>query len=124
MDVKEYVLLIDDNDDFLDTISFWLNNKGYKIRIARDGQSGLDMIKEQEPDLVFLDINMPGIDGIEVLRRIRETNKGLPVVMVTAVYTDKRLEEAKKLGISGFFPKECDLDQLVNILQVAIRRHR
>ena len=116
------VLLIDDEVDFLESVSYWLTSKGYDVTKAVGGEPGLQIVKEGRHDVVFLDVMMPGIDGIETLRRIRTFNKTLPVILVTAATTeDSKFAGAKALGISGLFPKGGSLTQLVEVLQVAIR---
>ena len=79
-------------------------------------------MKRAPPDMVFLDINMPGINGIETLRRIRALNRDLPVVMVTAAYQDeKNISQASSLGIAGFFPKNSSLSELARVIETCLR---
>ena len=120
------VLLVDDEPDFQETIAFWLTAKGYQVSKARSGQDALAILKENHQDVVFLDVNMPVMDGIETLRRIRAINKSLPVILVTAsnLTDENQYAGAKALGISGLFPKGSDLTQLTEVLQVALRRLR
>ena len=120
------VLLIDDEADFLESISYWLTSKGYEVRKASSGEQGLAILKEHKPDIVFLDVMMPEMDGIETLRRIRAIDKALPVVLVTAsnLTDENKYAGAKALGISGLFPKGTSLTQLGEVLQVALRRLR
>ena len=118
------ILLVDDEKDFVETIVFWLKTKGYAVDVAYDGKTALGMIDERRPKIVFLDINMPGMDGIETLRLIRQKYASLPVIMLTAYGTEKKLGEAKKLGISGFFPKDGDFEELAGFIDAALRSHR
>jgi len=121
---KVHVLLVDDEQDFLEPVSFWLQSKGYRVTTANSGQAALDVIHRGTPDIVFLDIHMPGMDGLETLRHIRETHKDLPVIIVTAVYQDeKNFSTANKLGISGFFPKQSTLSELTSIIQTCLKAH-
>ena len=118
------VLLVDDERDFLETISFWLSAKGYQVSIAIGGEQALEHLKRERPDIVCLDVNMPGIDGIETLRRIRTVHKQLPVILVTASYQDQnKFAGAQALGISGLFPKGGSLSELSQALEVALRTH-
>lgn len=115
------VLLVDDEQDFLDPIAFWLESKGYTIQKAGNGKIALDMIALSVPDIVLLDINMPVMNGIDCLRHIRDLHPHLPVVMITAEI--ERLPALQELGISGFFPKEGTLEHLEQLLDPIIRMH-
>ncbi|OGX35713.1 MAG: hypothetical protein A3C36_03160 [Omnitrophica WOR_2 bacterium RIFCSPHIGHO2_02_FULL_52_10] len=115
------VLLVDDEQDFLDPIAFWLESKGYKIQTAENGKIALEVIEHSVPDIVLLDINMPVMNGIDCLRHIRELHPHLPVIMITAEI--ERLPALQELGISGFFPKEGTLEHLEQLLEPIIRMH-
>ena len=120
------VLLIDDEADFLTSVSYWLTSKGYEVSQASSGEQGLAVLKERRHDLVFLDVLMPGIDGIETLRRIRALDRTLPVILVTTsdLADDNTYAGAKALGVSGVFAKGTSLTELGEVLQVALRKPR
>lgn len=125
MDEKIKILLVDDEPDFLVPIAFWLNSKGYEVAVSSSGEKALDMIKkEKKPNVVFLDINMPGMDGLETLRRIRRIDKDLSVIMVTAYADEEKFSQAKKLNTSGFFPKGGSLEELQKTIEVTLRTHK
>jgi len=115
------VLLVDDEKDFLEPITFWLESKNYKVRTASNGEEAIKLIKKEIPNIVLLDINMPVMNGIETLKHIRENYDNLPVIMITAQI--ERLPEIQDMGISGFFPKEGTLEQLEQLLEPVIRIH-
>ncbi len=118
------VLMVDDETDFLEPVAFWLKSKGYAVTTVTNGEEAVELVKRAPPDVVFLDINMPGIDGIETLRRIRALTRDLPVVMVTAAYQDeKNISQASSLGIAGFFPKNNSLSELVRVIETCLRVH-
>lgn len=121
MDNKPRILLVDDEADYVDTISEWLRSKGYDVSASHDGAEALALIKAQSIDIVFLDLRMPKEDGIQTLTQIRRINKELPVILVTAYAEDPAIVKANELGISGIFPKEGGLDKLTQTLEVAIR---
>jgi len=121
MEKKFNILLVDDEQDFLDPIAFWLESKGYGIRTALNGEEALKLVDQEIPDIVLLDINMPVMDGIETLKRIREKYQTLPVVMITA--ESEQLPVFQDMGISGFFPKEGTLEQLEGLLDPVLRIH-
>src|SRR3989338_1495811 len=120
------VLLVDDEEDFLESVAFWLTSKGYHVTKAHDGETALAMLKEGRHDVVFLDVMMPRLDGIETLRRLRAFNKTIPVVLVTAsnLADENKYAGAKALGFSGLFPKGSSLTQLTQALEVALRTLR
>jgi len=115
------ILLVDDEQDFLDPIAFWLESKSYTVRTASNGEEALKLIKEEIPHIVLLDINMPVMDGIETLKHIRENYDNLPVIMITAEI--ERLPILQEMGIAGFFPKEGTLKHLEELLDPIIRIH-
>lgn len=116
------ILVIDDEPDFLTLIKIRLEAVGYGVITASSGQEGLDKIKSEAPDVVFLDILMPEMDGLEVLKQIRQVNKTLPVFIITVFSDDtefdqQRLKFAKDLGATGRIFKTKDLtEQLRNIV--------
>ncbi len=119
------VLLVDDETDFTEPIAFWLKSRGYGVATAVNGQEALQMVQGSRPDIVFLDINMPVMDGLEALRQLRDIDKDLPVIMVTAAFgSEDKITRAKELGVSGFFAKNYTFDQLVQMIQVTLRTHR
>ena len=119
------ILLVDDETDFTEPIAFWLKSRGYGVATAANGEQAVQMIRSSCPDIIFLDINMPVMDGLECLRQLREFDKNLPVVMVTAAFgSEEKITRAKELGVSGFFAKNYTFDQLVQMIQVTLRTHR
>ena len=115
------ILLVDDEQDFLDPIAFWLESKKYTVRTAPNGEEAIKLIKQEIPDIVLLDINMPVMNGIDTLKCIRENYDNLPVIMITG--ESEKLPILQEMGISGFFPKEGTLEQLEQLLEPIIRIH-
>ena len=113
---KLKVLIVDDEPEFVELVKMRLESCGYDVITAPDGKAGLAQIKTGAPDAVLLDIFMPGIDGLEVLKKIRRHNKVLPVFIVTAFSSEDRFEKARKYNVSGFIVKTSDLKkEVVNI---------
>lgn len=118
------VLLVDDEKDYTLAMSYWLKSKGYAVVSTFDGEGALKMIKENPPDIVLLDLNMPVMDGVETLKRIREFNKDLPVIIISAFVQDLRLKEAPAYNISGVFYKGEDFSASLALLEAALRTHK
>jgi DNA-binding NtrC family response regulator len=117
---KKKILVVDDEADFLEVIRIRLESSGYEVIISMSGEDALKKIKEESPSAVLLDILMPGIDGLEVLKRIRKIDENLPVYMITAFSTEERFKAANKLGASGFIVKTDDLAKQIKSIQGAI----
>lgn len=121
MSVKR-VLLVDDEEDILNVIKVMVASWGYDVITAMTGEEALEIIKDNKTiDAVVLDIMMPGIDGIETLRRIRSFNKQLPVFMLTAYPSLKNMREAEKLGISGFIQKGAEFRNASEVIRIALK---
>jgi len=123
MNITGHILLVDDEKDFLDTLSFWLESKGYTVKTTQSGKQALEMVDAEKPYLIFMDINMPEMSGIELLGELRKKNKTIPVIMLTAASSRERMQAAEELGISGFFPKQESLEMLVKLIDVTLRTH-
>lgn len=104
------ILVVDDNEMNRDMLSRRLGRRGFDVATAADGQEALEALDQQPFDLVLLDIMMPGIDGMEVLRRVRETRSAseLPIIMATAKTESEDVVEALKLGANDYVTKPLD----------------
>jgi DNA-binding response OmpR family regulator len=118
------ILLVDDEPDFTDPIEFWLKKRDFEVAVVNNGEDAIKNIKENKPDIVFMDINMPGLSGVETLERIREFDSELPVIMLTAYGTGKDLKKAADLKISGFFPKQSEYTDLLKVIDTTLRTHK
>jgi two-component system nitrogen regulation response regulator NtrX len=116
------ILVVDDEKGIRDSIKMILEYEGYEIAFAENGQQALQKIAGT--DLVLLDVKMAGMDGIEVLQKIRERNTELPVVMISGHGTIETAVEATKLGAFDFLPKPLDRDKLVITVRNALQQGR
>jgi CheY-like chemotaxis protein len=122
MDIK--VLIVEDEADFRQLMTFWLKSKGYSVVTASDGKSAVEMVKQQKPDIVFLDLYLPIMDGVEVLKEIRMIDKELPVIIISAYVDDPRAKKANAYSHSGIFSKGEDFSQGLTLLESALRTHK
>jgi len=124
MDNPIRVLVVDDEKDFLFTMDYWLRTKGYEVMTASNGQEAIEIINKKPVDIIFLDMHMPVMDGVETLKNIRELNKDTPVIIITAYAADEKRIEAEKYGVSGFFYKDKDFTESSTLIETVLRRHK
>lgn len=115
------ILVIDDQEDFLETLSFWLRTKGYEVKSFVRAVEGVEALKKGGFDLVILDFQMPGMDGIEAITKIREFDKKIPVLILTAYADSAIIREIKRFNVAGFFSKMEKLDELQQTIDVLLR---
>ena len=115
------VLLVDDEQEFIETLSERLKMRDLDTKLALDGEQALEAVQDDEPDVMLLDLKMPGMDGMEVLRKVKKAFPGVQVVMLTGHGTDKDEEQAKHLGAYAYLQKPVDLEHLVVTLRDAFQ---
>jgi uncharacterized membrane protein (UPF0127 family)/ActR/RegA family two-component response regulator len=121
------VLIIDDEKDFLSSMEFWFRSQGYAVLTASGGPEALDVLKKTVPNIIFLDYLMPGMNGVEVLHRLRRMYPRIPVVMLTAHAREDVRIEAYKHGANGVFDKSLDFykaEHLINSLVRVVSKER
>ena len=118
---KQHILIVDDDENIAELISLYLNKELYETTIARDGETALDLYERLKPDLLLLDIMLPGIDGYEICRRIRATSL-TPIIMLSAKgeVFDKVL--GLELGADDYIEKPFDPKELVARVKALLRR--
>lgn len=116
------ILVIDDEKPTLSMFNLFLSAYGYDVFVAENGETGLKMVEEISPDIVFTDIKMPGIDGIEVLRRIRQTNSATQVIVITGHGDMEKALDALDLDASDFINKPVERQALNSALARAEKR--
>jgi DNA-binding NtrC family response regulator len=105
------VLIVDDEIAVRECVKMILKND-YEVFLAKNSEEAFFQIKEHSPDVILLDIILPGLDDLKVLERIKQKDPGVIVIMVTATTTVKTALEAKKLGAYGYVTKPFDIDEL------------
>jgi len=121
---KGKVLIVDDAPDTLDIIQKLLSFEGYEVILAATGEEGVKKVKEEKPDVVLMDISLPGIDGTEALKRIRTINPIQSVIMLTAFATVENAIHALKEGASDFVKKPFENEHLIHIVNQALQKSR
>jgi DNA-binding response OmpR family regulator len=114
------LLLVDDETAVLDVLSEYFLGQGYKVDVAAGGVAALSAVRSRRPDLVLLDIRMPEMDGVEVLRRLRALDATLPVVMVTANADVDLARETLHLGALDYVAKPFDFAHLDRVVAAAL----
>ena len=112
-EIKSKVLLVDDEEQFLETLTQRLEIRGLKVEAVTGGDEALSMVGDKKIDAVILDLAMPGLDGIETLRLLKEKRPDLQIIMLTGKATVKSGIEAMKLGAVDFLEKPVDLNLLL-----------
>ena len=111
------LLVVDDEHDICDFVQGFFQERGYDVLTALSGEDALVIVKEEKPDLVLLDIKMKGMDGIAALKHIRDIDKNVKVVMVTALEEQERMDEACRLGACEYITKPLVLDNLEHAVE-------
>lgn len=109
---KANTLVVDDELECIETMKSYLTKKGYNVDTALNGEEAILKIKSSKPDIVFLDIRLPGMDGIIVLKAIKDIDKSIIVIMTSAIEDDKVIKEAIQLGANGYLVKPFDMSKL------------
>jgi two-component system cell cycle response regulator len=123
-DVKGKVLIVDDAPDTLEIIQKLLHYEGYDVAMASTGEEGVKKVEDEKPEVVLMDINLPGIDGTEALRRIRIINPLQCVIMLTAFATVDNAVRALKEGASDFVKKPFENEHLIHIVNQCLEKYK
>lgn len=116
------ILLVEDEARIADTLRIGLEENGYKVSVAYDGNIGLRLFQSGEFNMVVLDINLPGMNGYDLCRMIRETNTQVPVIMLTALSTLNDKIEGYDAGADDYIVKPFEFKELLMKIRVLLRR--
>ena len=124
MSEKKKILLIDDDPDFVEAVKVIVENGGYEVRVAYDGQEGLEAVEEEKPDLIVLDVMMPVMNGHEACAKLKGNEKtaDIPVILLTAVadrvttskYTHRDMLESEA---EDYMPKPVEPKELLELIE-------
>ncbi len=112
--LSKRILVVDDDRGILDSFEVLLGDR-YDLVMTDNGYEALRMIEDDPPRLIFLDLKMPGLDGMSVLRRVREGQRAVEVVIITATQREETEREAKSLGVVDFLMKPLNIGEVERI---------
>src|SRR5918997_6211256 len=115
------VLVVDDEQSILDFVEMGLQYEGFIVELAQDGPSALAAVASRRPDMVVLDLNLPGLDGLEVCRRLR-TSSDVPIIMLTARGDVDERVEGLEAGADDYLPKPFKFKELLARVRAVLRR--
>ncbi len=112
LNMKLKIMIVDDEPDVCDFMGRFLSREGYEVLSANNGQEAIDKCKTHKPNIILLDIRMPRMDGIECLKKIKEADKDVGVIMTTMVEDEETAKKALELGAYDYITKPISLDYL------------
>ena len=115
------ICIVDDEPAILNTLSSILEDEGYQVTIAKTGEEALNVIQREPPDVVLLNIWMPELDGLEVLKRVRGQFPNMMIIMMSGHGSVETVVKAMKLGAYDYLEKPLDLERVPMLVRNAIR---
>lgn len=117
------IMTVDDSSSIRQMVNFTLKNAGYNVLEASDGQDALDKVKNQSVDMMFIDLNMPRMDGITLIKNVRANPKYkfIPLIMLTTESQDNKKTEGKAAGATGWIVKPFKPEQLLTVIKKVLR---
>ncbi len=118
-----HILLIEDQEKLADNIRQFLGLEQYAVTVSHDGNEGLEKAMTLEPDLLILDINLPGMDGYQICALLRQNKKNMPILMLTARDKQQEIVHGLNIGADDYLGKPFDLDELLARVRALLRRN-
>lgn len=118
---KINILLVDDEKDFVTTLSERMQMRDFDSTFALSGNEALKMVAEEVPDVIILDLKMPGMGGMEVLRRLRKAHSEIQVIILTGHGSENDEDEARRLGAFDYLKKPIDIEALTKHIKDAFK---
>jgi len=122
LDVPPKILLVDDEKEFIHTLSERLQTRNIESSVVYDGEQAIDFVQKDEPNVMVLDLMMPGIDGLEVLRRVKRDHPQIEVIILTGHGSEKEERTAEELGAFAYLHKPVDIDLLARTMNEAYQK--
>lgn len=111
------ILIVDDDEALLKTFSFIISHEGYECIISHSGSEAMEKVKNEDIDFIFLDFLLPGTDGVEIFKKIKDIKPNLPVVIMTGYVEKEVTQNIKDSGSYGILYKPFDVEKISNILE-------
>jgi len=111
------MLIVDDEVEICEFLKSFFEDRDFKVATGHSGEEAIEKVAAFQPDIVLLDIQMPGMDGLRALKKIKEDHPKLKVIMVTAVETEDKIEEAMRYGADNYITKPLSLEYLEKDVQ-------
>ena len=123
--MKKMILIIEDEEDIVELVKYNLEKEGFSVRSADDGEEGLRMIRTHKPSLVILDLMLPGIDGLEVAKKIKRDDNlvHIPLIMLTAKSSESDIVVGLELGADDYITKPFSPKVLISRIKAVLRRY-
>ena len=109
------MLYVEDDKNTREELEFFLNNRVDKLYVGANGEEGVELFKKYQPDLIISDIQMPVLNGIDMVKKIKEINPNIPVILITAFNDSDYLFKAIQINISNYLTKPLNLNQLIDV---------
>lgn len=122
--MKGKILIVDDEKNIRQTLSTHLESEDYEVETAMNGEEGLKEFDKKNYDLVLLDMKLPGVDGIEILKKMKEKKEDIVVIIITAYGTIENSVEAMKLGAFDYIQKPFNPDEISDIVTDVLKRNK
>lgn len=121
---REKILVVDDEEDILELVRYNLEREGFQVTCAESGEKAMERTRQEAPDLIVLDLMLPGIDGLEVARRLKQDQKtaGLPIVMLTAKGEEADIVAGLELGADDYITKPFSPRVMIARIKAVLRR--
>jgi DNA-binding response OmpR family regulator len=116
------VLLVDDEKEFVTTLAERMQLRGLDPEVAFSGEQALKILEHSLPDVIVLDLKMPGINGLEVLRKVKKSHPQVQVIILTGHGSDRDEAAARRLGAFDHLQKPVDINDLVRVMELAFRQ--
>ena len=114
------ILVVDDEVEACNVLEEFLSSKGHEVHKALDGPTAIETFRQVQPQIVFLDMIMPGMGGLDVLKEMKEIDPDVTVIMVTVVTDHEQAKETLQLGAYDYITKPVDLNYLENVMMVKL----